>query len=807
MVWTATWTMLVSPLAMAQESKRVSKQEMQKVVDQLGLNKQITLGEFYKKNKELFPARIQKQIEPLFTNFKNQIMPSFEVVASKNTMGEDIATIRVSDGSELLSIQWFGEAERMLKFQNTNLSEIDVINFDDMFKRIIAGDEKIRKQIEQNSVKQTFRFNPNTKYPDVTKAEWQTMSSQDKANYIVNLRSLWQDAREVLKAKSPQKKAPKTSQNFFEKNIYFYTLLIGQEAAAAGKTVVTGQTTGNYFSGKTCIVAGYVARYEKTERGEICNHKVAEQVYNNPDNGLYIKAKEYCSAKSEGMIACNPYVYGTPGGAPSCVTPSADSQFQKATHWDGPCDTSSRLQTSKNEIEILTKKDISQGRYEDGNLKSEEERKKLFKDEQGQNFKLTEDYLLGILKFRETIKSDVKSLFDSGVLSDEVYNQIQLDKKAFDKEIAEAQNSCKAESAASKAKPGVYEKNYWQACDQLHRRFTFISELFESKCDGKKLNPGTLKCTCDTPPPIAAVPASSPAPAVVAPTTTRPADVAPPPPLVVAVQRPNPVEAVPPAVSTAPTVNPAPPTRLDVLLGRKPEVVPGASCIAVIHAPVVTPAVVPSDAPVVVTPKPEDDGDCDAKGGKITAGKCLCENGKPPKKDITDVANGSESWSCGLSVDKKDDKKEECGVICKMLNGIKKYAVPAIVTGFAVYAAYKGIQMLAPKKPILNPAADKCPDGSIPPCGQVCAAPLKKQSNGTCSCDGCPPGQTANAITCVCATGTPTGQTFLCPDSTTRVADLANCPTYACWNGQRYQNPLNCPPQPPVAPANPRTRN
>src|SRR3989344_8798079 len=76
MVWTATWSMTISPVAIGQEAKRVSKQQMQTVIDQLGLNKQITLGEFYQKNKYLFPARIQKEIEPLFANFKNQLMPT-----------------------------------------------------------------------------------------------------------------------------------------------------------------------------------------------------------------------------------------------------------------------------------------------------------------------------------------------------------------------------------------------------------------------------------------------------------------------------------------------------------------------------------------------------------------------------------------------------------------------------------------------------------------------------------------------------------------------------------------------------------
>ncbi len=141
--------------------------------------------------------------------------------------------------------------------------------------------------------------------------------------------------------------------------------------------------------------------------------------------------------------------------------------------------------------------------------------------------------------------------------------------------------------------------------------------------------------------------------------------------------------------------------------------------------------------------------------------------------------------------------KEDCGFWCKLWKGIKT-VTPFLVAGVVAYALYR---VMAPKKPNLSSAQDHCPDGSLPPCGQVCTAPLKKQANGTCTCDGCPPGQTADAVTCACATGTASASSYLCPDATTRVTNLDNCPTYSCWNGQNYQNPMNCPAQTPaVAP-------
>ncbi|MEK6626985.1 MAG: hypothetical protein AABY53_00025, partial [Bdellovibrionota bacterium] len=473
----ACLTMVFTPVAMGQEAKRVSKAKMQTAIDMLGLNRQMTVGEFYQKNKYLFPPRIQKQIEPMMTAFKNQMMPTFEVLSSKTTSGEEIATIRASQGSELLNVQWFGESERMFKFQNTNISEIDVINFDDMFTRIIASDEKYRKQIEPKSSKKISKTATRPKYPDVTKAEWKTMSAYNKVSYVVNLRLLLQDARNVLRAKEAlgknSKKNKKTSEYFLEKNKHFFALFFGQDVEAA--------------AARSCIVAGYVSEY----RGSSCSVKGIDKSYEGKENTMYIKARNICAQKKQ--MACNPYVFGTPGGSPTCVTPQLnDSSFQTATHWDGPCDSNSRLSNSQSNIP--TNKKITSGRYEDGNLLPDDERRKLFSSEQGKdNYRLTEDYLLGILKFQGKVGSDVKKL----VIDDEILEQIKKDKIHFDAQISAANASCKQESeATSKNSKIVHEKNYWQACDQLHSRYLFIDELLAAKCGTNTFNPKTLKCTC-----------------------------------------------------------------------------------------------------------------------------------------------------------------------------------------------------------------------------------------------------------------------------------------------------------------------
>lgn len=669
----AVGALLLPPVAMAQEAKRITKQRMQAVIDQLGLSKQMTVGEFYTKNKHLFPPQIQKKIQPLLMANKNQIMPSFTVSSSKTTLGEEIATLLVTQntekGSELINIQWFGEPNRMFRFQNTNISEKDIINFDDMFERIVAGDEKYKKQIQQQTVAKT-----STRYPNITKAEWKSMSPYDRANYIVNLRLLWQDAKQVLRAKNTQKgpikKTPKTSQNFFEKNKFFFSLFIGAEAEAiakpvvgTSKTVATGKTPGNYFSGESCIVAGYVVKYQKKDGREVCDYEQVDKVYANRDNSLYLKAKEYCNSSTQ--IACNPYVFGAPNGRPLCVTPSvSDPVFQRATHWDGPCDSGSRLSTTKFEI-----------------LNPPTKTAELIKTEQGQeNYKLTEEYLLGILKFRGVVKTDAKSIFESGVLSEEVFKQITLDKNAFDREIAEANQSCDKELSASETR--VHEKNYQPACDQLRRRFLFVNELFTAKCGAKALNPSTLKCSCS--------------PAV--------------------------NEVIPGGECGSVNQNLGAVANQSADQLAKNDSGQNASAQTPSDITTAKPWVDPDKNPNANNSTVTSNEECEAKypGALGFSHNCMCTNGKPPKYEGEDEATGQKSYSCGDTDDGNIDKdKSKCGFICKMWKGTKKIGSGAkknagtiglfALGGIGAYAAYK---YLAPEKPKLNPPLDACPNGA-----------------------------------------------------------------------------------------------
>lgn len=744
LVSVAAWTMSFSPAAMGQPTQNYTVEQLRENLNTLGLNKRMTLGQFYEKNKNLMPERIRKEVELAISDSRNVLMPSFEVVSAKTTTGETIPTIRISTDRELVNIQWFGEKNKVVKYQTAHISEIDIANFNDMFARILATDANLRAQYEPKPIS---RMTSGFKYPDVTKAEWKSMSMQAKAAYIVNLRTVWQQAREVLAIKE-KLKGKKTSQFQF-KNNYFFELLSGSDAFAAGTRRASASRAAPRTPAQSCIVAGYTSQYENG----VCSVAKARTQYAN--NELVTMANTRCESSAPGSIACNPFIYGAPSGNPICITPSrTDEGFQKATHFDGPCDSQSRLQSEANEVAFLRDSTTSkrEGRYSPENMSlSMSDLEAHFRNDP-QSRQLTENYIMGVLKLRGA--TDRNSLSEV-VFNDESLAQVKEIRDKFKTEIEEARQTCEQVTNGT----GSVEKNYIQACDQLHRRFIFIDVALSNRCQagGLTYNADTLKCSCPiagapTPPPAAAPPASTP-----------------------------PAPATPPVAS---------------------EVVPGGSCRSVASvaaappAGTVPPAVSPTASVSTSLPTTCDD--------VVSNPDCTCANGSRPRGGITDRVTGAVAgMTCAASVTTGGDSNRNCDFLCKIGRGVGsvfkavvKYAPVLLAAGVSIYLITK----LAPKKPALAAPADKCPNGSLAPCPQPCTGNKVPLPNGSCGCPACGFGLVSDS-SCQCVvrltSSDPTG-VKKCGDGT-YVNSASPCPTYACWNGSSYENPTQCPSQLPAA--------
>lgn len=740
----ALFTMVMSPVAMGREAQRITVKQLQQGLDEAGLNKQITVGEFYNKNKNLVPERLRKEFETFVATYKNQMMPTFEVVSSKATDGSEVASLRLSQGNEVITIQMLGETDKYAKIQNTYLTEVDVVNFNDMFKRILAGDEKYRKVYESavgtdtTSTKGKF-----TGFPDLTVATWKGMSQKDRAAYMINMRLLWNDARRVLiEAERKDKKGRKTSaidSSTIEKWDNFFAMFSPNvEAAAAvnkapsnlkaggvSNLVKQGKASSAFISGSNCLVAGYVSKYSATK----CGVDGIFESYKAADGSADPLVQSVNQACSSVGIACNPYVYGTPGGKPICVS-TTDPSFQKATHFDGPCDSQSRLGSS---VPFLKDENLKNSkRYSAENLAlTDAELDAKYKEEQKANPKMVEDYLNGLLAYNKTSGVDF-----SKPLTDEVLGALLKIKQNFDSDIKKAKESCEL-AASNKSN----EKNFWGACDQLHRRFLNVAQFLQKTpgCkDGGAISEGTLKCSC--PKGGEALPGAS----------------CSAPPLVC------------PVVPVPPTTTPATPPQQDC--------VPGGAGGAPPSGDVANP-------------------DCLNKypGAVGLDAVCRCPGGNEPVMTADSEDGTIKHYTC-VGSDRPNKPEKECGFLCKTGKFFKENWGIIAFSAISVFALYK---ILKPKKHNRSSPGDLCPNGSTAPCPQSCTPPLVLVS-GSCGCATCPPGQTiSDSSTCTCST-TSTTTNYTCPDGVTVVTNLANCPAtnYTCWDGSTVTNPLNCPERP-----------
>lgn len=737
-------SMVMLPVAEGQAAEtyqnQISKQQLQQVFLTMGLNKTQTFGEFYAKNKSYLPIRIQKELNQFVKNNAKTQMPVMEITSSQNSKGEEILGIRATAGNELFNIQVVGDSNQYYKVNHIPLTEVDLINFKDTFLKMYLLDAKYRKPSASTTSISNNQKAVVAGFPEMTKEVWKKLTPEQRAGYIIQLRSMWSEAREVLYQKN--KKNVKTSNLNYES---VFDFLIPKSFAATA-----GADSSAFQEEKACLIAGYVTQYST----KVCDVKKIKGSY--MDSDLYAKASSACGS---GKIACNPLVFGTPNGQPTCITPSrTDINFQRATHYEGPCDSNSRLGSK---VQFLKDDKLTTGRYDTDNLKmSDEEVKAQLKKDQGENFKNTKEFLAGILKFKNP---ELVDAFINGKMDDKTFEQIKKIHDDFNEEIRQSKEACVTASNQNQK----HEKNFWQACDQLHRRQLFIKEYFDKNpgCkSGGSVDPVSLKCKC---------PNSENE--VIPGGECKKEDAKPP--VSGGLQCPKGMSRE----------------------GNGPEDYKcfcqgGAGNFSLEEANSSGFNVKEKCALLGGPQKPEDP----------TSGKCdpACTGGSKCIFVTKSEETKAEVWECrggaaGVKPTPPKSKEES------WFSSFFKKALPFVIIGVGLVVGYYVIKKLfIPKKPVLKPAADKCPNGTTPPCVQQCQFP-QVQVGTSCTCPGCAPGQTrTNMATCECSYPESGGGTTLitCPDGISQRTDLSLCPgsntKITCWNGAQVDYAINCPEAP-----------
>lgn len=524
--WTAahvSWlTMSFSPVALGAEAEKISKQKVTAYMQEFGLNKKITVGEFWEKTKAYYPGYVYKEIETFVQQNKNLEMPEVLISSVKATDGTEVPTLQLSLNGRVQSIQIFGEKQKWAKFNNTTLTLNDMQRPDDIFKRIQANDIRIQKEAEilqkkyqvndavrlKNQSAQQKDLARFSGFPRMTPQSWKAMTPTQRAAFIVNMRLMWRDAQKVLDSAQltgfRREQRPSTVENLIQSlmGAEAYALddssvmpapkrIPTNSAASTSPSETTNSAVSNakgknrVFDANSCIVAGYVGVYDQVDnnRGKnrqgcsvekaIDGYKAREAL--NSGGESISKANQKCSTKkTASFVACNPIVYGYPNGEPACVS-KEDPSFQTATHYKGACDSQSPLTAAKEPL--FKDKDYS-------NIMPREKQIAAIEKDQGmQQFALTDQFLKGILASKED--QNLFNAFKNGIWSKELDNELVRIQNSFEEEIKGAIATCEADT---KHKNEVNQKG---ACDQLHRRWLF-TEKFLLPLRQKACAPGTV---------------------------------------------------------------------------------------------------------------------------------------------------------------------------------------------------------------------------------------------------------------------------------------------------------------------------
>jgi hypothetical protein len=452
-------TMIFSPLAMGLQSEDTLKKQIEAFMSETQLNKRITYKEFWNSTKHLYSGQVYKDVERYLMTSPNELMPEFTLKESLSSTGEKIPTLTISENGKSHTMQIFGEKAKFAKFNNVILTENDVMLITPAMKRLMASDIKIKKEHDRKLNKAN-----NTKFsgtPKITREMWKKMTPMEHAQFMLNLRFLWAGAQDVIDAKDAadagkkpavKSNGKKTSsiENTLEKWNMFFAML-NDDAEAFGV-------------GTKCVVAGYIGTYASDK-----------------------KCKYPTNAKVAGCnYPCNPTIYGFgDGGKQFCL--ANEGELQTATHYNKGCDA--KMPLSSFELALpkaaSAKKDAS--RYQgilDANKAEALKDPKVMES--------TKKYLESMLQG----SPEMRDAFANGNITEDLLKKLQEIQAQFDSTISAARADC----ASAAVEKDQYDKNFWGACDQLHKRFLFVAEFLTKKpgCpDSKSINPDTLKCPCD----------------------------------------------------------------------------------------------------------------------------------------------------------------------------------------------------------------------------------------------------------------------------------------------------------------------
>lgn len=229
--WIATFVMVASPLAWAEQSKKINKELIAMVLKEMGVsdNKDITMGEVWSKIRHNFPKDIQDKLDVAFRMYKDEKFPKMDFSEVRNSRGETVVAMNLNESGTTARIEFIGEKDTFLKFNGKSVSEKEVASVTG-FANKIKNEQIVKKTAEKltdiaakKSIVPSFQV-------------WKKMTPLERAEYVLHLRLLMRETQKVLALdKVLNKKKTPTKTSRLDKDTEFYLKLIfGEPVEAAG---------------------------------------------------------------------------------------------------------------------------------------------------------------------------------------------------------------------------------------------------------------------------------------------------------------------------------------------------------------------------------------------------------------------------------------------------------------------------------------------------------------------------------------------------------------------------------------------
>ncbi|MFV8259063.1 hypothetical protein ACNQKP_14740 [Bdellovibrio bacteriovorus] len=321
----SAFTMCMAPVAQgaaAQDQKKLINQYLKET----GLTtKKMTVGEFYRMVRHVYPHKLQKQMDQWVELNRHEMMPAVEASTYKGSDGKEQVRLTLTHAGQTSTWTFTGDDENPLKVNGVNFKRKELMNYNNF--NAIAGKMVKLDPVVAKSLK-TGKQKPLSKNFVLTYKEYTRLTPRQKAEYFVRMRAALESAQKVYKTIY----GAQALNEFNKRHEWAASFLFGEEAQAASLT------------GKPCIVAGYLSIYG--ENGSCGGSK---------QGAIDLKNKMEVNSATclNNGVSCNPMVYGfSANGSPHCVS---RSEVKYATR---VCNSKSPLRTNDPKSEGEDKKRI-----------------------------------------------------------------------------------------------------------------------------------------------------------------------------------------------------------------------------------------------------------------------------------------------------------------------------------------------------------------------------------------------------------------------------------------------------------------